>query len=38
MGVVFILSGCGQQGGQSDTKEVPPENIESVSLQIDGFT
>jgi PBP1b-binding outer membrane lipoprotein LpoB len=39
-GVVFILSGCGQETieDSSATSEVSSENLESVSFKIEGFT
>ena len=39
-GLVFILSGCGQETieDSSITSEVSSENLESVSFKIDGFT
>jgi hypothetical protein len=39
-GVVFILSGCGQETikDSSTTNVVQSENLESVSFKIDGFT
>jgi hypothetical protein len=39
-GVVFVLSGCGQESNKdrSTTNAVQSENLESVSFKIDGFT
>ncbi|MFZ3590367.1 hypothetical protein ACOI1C_14215 [Bacillus sp. DJP31] len=39
-GVVFILSGCGQEviEDSSTTSEVQSKNVVSVLFKIDGFT